>query len=306
MVLFCLLFVPITVNAQWVQTNWLDNEYITALATNGNSMFAVIDGGIFRSTNGGQNWTVIDSGIKNINVISIVANDNSIFIGADNGRIFSSMDDGTSWIQRSSVPTKFDVKSIAMSGSNIFVGTNGDGIFLTLDGSNWFSIDNGLGSSNTYVTSLAVSDNSIFASTDCGIYRFTNKLSWNRIEGPPGIVWSVVADSNHIFAGTFNHGIFVSNNDGNSWTAMNTGLINGDIMSLAISNNYILVGTYSEGVWSRLISEMTVSIVNPVFATTKSNIIHKTFSYNILGRKINKQNSHFGWKGDKKVGLKIE
>ena len=50
------------------------------------------------------------------------------------------------------------------------------------------------------------------------------------------------------FAGTYN-GVFLSNNNGANWTAVNTGLPNTDISSLAISGTNLFAGIYGHGVF---------------------------------------------------------
>jgi hypothetical protein len=67
---------------------------------------------------------------------------------------------------------------------------------------------------------------------------------WMQTSGPNGFYVScfAVLDTN-IFAGTMEGGVFLSTNNGTSWTAVNSGLTNNDIRSLAISGTNIFAGT---------------------------------------------------------------
>jgi photosystem II stability/assembly factor-like uncharacterized protein len=55
--------------------------------------------------------------------------------------------------------------------------------------------------------------------------------------------------SGHIFAGTWGGGVFLSTNNGTSWTGVNTGLTSTIVQSLAISGTNIFAGTFGGGVF---------------------------------------------------------
>jgi hypothetical protein len=69
----------------------------------------------------------------------------------------------------------------------------------------------------------------------------------------------------NLFAGTYRGGVFLSTNNGTSWTAVNTGLTNYHVQSLAVSpdetgGTNLFAGTYGGGVWRRPLSEMVTSV----------------------------------------------
>src|SRR5271169_5139892 len=71
---------------------------------------------------------------------------------------------------------------------------------------------------------------------------------WVQTNGPYGGVVSVFATSTfgrekNLFAGTWGGGVFLSTNNGTSWTAVNSGLTNFSIMSLAVSGTNLFAGT---------------------------------------------------------------
>ena len=55
-------------------------------------------------------------------------------------------------------------------------------------------------------------------------------------------------------------GVFLSTNNGTSWTAVNTGLTNTAVSALAVSGTNLFAGTGSGGVWRRPLSEMITSV----------------------------------------------
>jgi hypothetical protein len=79
-----------------------------------------------------------------------------------------------------------------------------------------------------------------------------------------------VSDAN-IFAGTWGGGVFLSTNSGTSWTAVNSGLTNSDVRALAVSptvggtgGTNLIAGTWGSGVWRRPLSEMIISVKEPI------------------------------------------
>jgi hypothetical protein len=64
---------------------------------------------------------------------------------------------------------------------------------------------------------------------------------WMQCNGISDTVYSLVSNSNFLFAGSKNYGVFLSNNNGNNW--IQTPLNNESISALATNSNYIFAGT---------------------------------------------------------------
>jgi len=110
----------------------------------------------------------------------------------------------------------------------------------------WLQVSNGMGNVNVF--SLAYSGNNIFAGTmGNGVYLSTNNgISWT-LSGLNGQnVRSLAVNGNHIFAGTQQLGVYLSANNGANWTQ--TQLDNEAVISLCVSGNNIFAGT-SNGVF---------------------------------------------------------
>ncbi len=206
----------------------------------------------------------------------LVANGNNIFAGTNDG-IFLSQDNGASWVNVGLLDTA--ILSLAVSSNNIFAGTYNDSMFLSLNngtswtkslsqnniftiaikGSNIFagnvngifrSIDNGnswLKIDSTILTkSLAISGNNIFAgSFGMCLYLSTNNgVSWSRIDTLYNY-WTIVAvKGDTVIMGKDGCGIYLTTDNGNNWVPKNTvGLTDLNIKSLTATNNNIFVGT---------------------------------------------------------------
>ena len=100
------------------------------------------------------------------------------------------------------------------------------------------------------------------------------------------IVTALAIDGNYVFAGTFGYGVYITQNNGVKWSAVNNGLINKYINSLVIKDSNIFVATNGDGVY---------------FSINKGNswnAINKGLSeININTLKINEDNIYAGGSG---------
>jgi ligand-binding sensor domain-containing protein len=72
------------------------------------------------------------------------------------------------------------------------------------------------------------------------LFTSTNPLhaQWIQTSVPyAGAVWSLAVSGTNLFAGTYDGGVFLSTNDGTSWTAVNNGLENPHVSCLVVSPN---------------------------------------------------------------------
>ena len=75
---------------------------------------------------------------------------------------------------------------------------------------------------------------------------------WVQTNGPyGGYVYCFAVSGTNLFVGTTGGGVFLSTNNGTSWTAVNTGLTNTVVLALAVSGTNLFAGNYYGGVWRR-------------------------------------------------------
>ena len=78
---------------------------------------------------------------------------------------------------------------------------------------------------------------------------------WGQTNGLSGeTVEALVVSGTNLFAGTSGDGVFLSTNNGTSWTQVNSGLANKNVYALAVSPNgagdtNLFAGTYGGGVY---------------------------------------------------------
>ena len=213
------------------------------------ALYAGSNKGVFISTDNGASWHTGDPSLKHVNSLSF--GENGLWAGTDDG-IFRSTDGGESWTAHDSglMAPDMDIETIAVHDGVVFAGC-GPGVYQSTDnGAYWTLYDSGL--TTTYVKSLAVNGEKLFAGTvGGGIFRSTdNGEHWeeanNGISGSDGKrVNTLTAVNGTLFTGTF-AGVFISRDDGETWRSAGWGVVSGNnVLSVAAGGGNVFAGTYS-------------------------------------------------------------
>jgi photosystem II stability/assembly factor-like uncharacterized protein len=201
-------------------TSWTDisigvmgGNYVRAIAKIGSNLFAGTEGnGLFRSTDNGMNWKPANGSLKDNTLIRAIETDwnGSIFVETQTS-IFRSDNEGKSWKALNFTPPG-NLLSMVVSGSNIFTGQQDDaGVYRSTDEGESWSLTSLRGVS---VRSFAVIGNEVFAGT-------------------------------HNFSNIGGRGIFLTADNGTTWTEINNGLdiITTNVRTFAADNTYLYTGT---------------------------------------------------------------
>ena len=88
-----------TASGQWVKLNLPANSTVYALAAISSTIFAGTfgSGGVLRSSDSGNSWISVNSGLTNINTRSFGVRDTEIFAGTKGGGASLSTNKGNSW-----------------------------------------------------------------------------------------------------------------------------------------------------------------------------------------------------------------
>ena len=223
----------------------------------GNIIFAGNESGVHLSTNGGINWSQTSFNYFTMSLTSI---SNYLFAGTLSNGLHYSTNNGTNWnVLIPSLPTIF---GLATSGSNIVMGLSAtSGIQYSSNfGANWIYTN----INNNTIYKLDAFGNNVFAITDYyGAYLSTNNgANFGGIYGNNANAFTM-HDSN-IFVGTTNSGVYLSTNMGMNWTQKNQGFGTGLILirDMCISNNYIFAAWMNKSVWRRSYPEILMGIRN--------------------------------------------
>ncbi len=285
-----------------VAASGLSNKTVKSMTSSGNNTFAgTLGSGTFLSSDKGASWKSVNTGLTNSNINALMTNSSTIFAGTNAG-VFTSTDQGSTWTAINKGLTTTYIASLATDGTNLYAGTYGGGMFLSTDnGGSWNAINSGLGSDS--INTILINGSNVFAGTNSsGVYMSSdNGSNWQSTSS--GLtnthVWSMVASGSHIFAGTGGGGkhngtgggtgggkgrggIFLSNNNGLTWTPENNGLPKTDVRSLYISGLYLIAGTADSNVWKQPLSALISGTPEANTARTELHIYPNPASENLI------------------------
>ncbi|NVO04406.1 MAG: T9SS type A sorting domain-containing protein, partial [Bacteroidetes bacterium] len=220
---------------------------VSKLAINSyNEIFAGAYGwspGLFKSINGGNSWTEIDSTFtdKTIYDLMIDSNDN-IYVLTSDGEMHISTDRGNSW---SNYPTNIITACSIFHDEiheKILIGSMGDGIYSSDDALvNWEWLSDSLNNTNVFSFNQNMSGD-LYCGTDLSIFKSTNNgEKWNKLDFPEvrnNIIRKIVSNANgYVFACTDQMGLYRSINNGLTWQNIDNGITHGQMLDMTVNIN---------------------------------------------------------------------
>ena len=194
-------------------------------------------GGIWKTTDGAQNWTPLTDYFSNLNVYSVAldpANSNTYFFGANNGDIFKSTDAGATWNLLATIgnsvvnkivihPTDSNIMFATAENVGIYKSINGGATWTTaVSDSRGYDIEFKPGDPSV----VYISGGGFHKSIDGGltfttITGFTNGPKMIGVSADnPEVVYVLEALQNRF------GGFYTSSNGGDSFTKLNHGNLN--------------------------------------------------------------------------------
>ncbi len=235
--------------ASWAEVAALagNSVYDISFAPNGAAYVGTTES-IWKSTNGGLNWTHLNLGIGGNDVVLAVTldptNPNTIWAGVSEAlgnqtqTVLRSTNGGTNWTNMTPPMSPMGCRGIAIQQSNpskvyaCFGGDFGGGaVWVTTNGGlNWFNRSAGLPANpmNDVIhdgSRVLLCGGMLFGSQTVGLYASTNDgASWTPIHDgswPSLIIRDIDLDPNDpatIVLGSDGRGVFLSTNAGVSWS----------------------------------------------------------------------------------------
>jgi photosystem II stability/assembly factor-like uncharacterized protein len=248
-----MLCISIRGDAQWKQTRGPSSGYITCLSAYGDTLYAGTYAGLYMSTNKGQNWSSINSGLEGNLIFTLLKSGANLVTAAYYGN-FMSTDDGKNWWGGNDPP-----KCLLKLGSVIFSAPSHFQTILrsTNDGEEWLvqlvKLDD-----SPKINSLIGVDSILFAGTNKGVF-FSNDLGVSWTVADSGLInyniFFLASIGNNVCAST-DSGIFLSSDNGISWNRTNNELDGKDITCLAAQGTTCYAGT-TDGIYYSLDSCIT-------------------------------------------------
>lgn len=228
--------------------------------SNGKLFLSTVSGGVFMSVTPGGNWISTGPGITQSNVPALISDSSAVYAGCILAGVFRSTDLGQSW-SRFALGEGDLLYSLHKNDQAFFIGLAGGGYRSTNNGANWSSISSGLLNANVF--SLDSKPGHLFAGTDRGFFRSSDLgASWTESSQGLPAPWinEIKVINGAVLAATRNDGIYISLNNGNTWTAMNSGMADTNILSISYNSSYVFAGSAQGNVWKIPVQSIPVSV----------------------------------------------
>jgi len=202
-----------------------------------NPLYAVSSTTLYVSRDSGVTWLVDSSGLGTAYAWDISVDTSGFVYAATTNGLFIQNPDTDTWHPVTSLTQAASLYRVWVDGKNrILVGGNGGGLFIsTNNGSSWQIDTAGIGNQTANLIAddpygnLYVVTNNPFTNAD-QIFKSTGGTSaWQEIDGPIGslvvnnIAINALIGDSVLYAGT-SFGLFVSTDQGNTWTMNNQGI----------------------------------------------------------------------------------
>lgn len=247
--ILCSLFVK-NVNAQ-VSWSQVDGPYGGTIhdihVTSNGYIFISTNIGLYRSTNGGQNWQLKDNGTYSSSITVIAGNLNDeLYVGTLGGYIFRSSNYGASWMLVNQGMTSSNISALNIAQNNFIYTTDGG-----MPGNVFLSEDNG----NSWQIIAA-------------------NLAFHLID-------IVINDSNYVYVISGTNGVFRTKNYGQSWETINDSLENDNISAIAnMEDGLILLGVGKDlyvsenygDYWDKRVDNLSNGLISTIYVKSPDQI----------------------------------
>ncbi len=175
--------------------------------------------------------------------------DGSVYAAREDN-IFRTDDGGQSWVNVSNGAVRADILCLHVTPSgDLFAGVFSRGVYWSYDGGETWDNDqltnDPHGGQGSTILGVGVSQSDVIFA---GSFRSLNGgASWLEMESY-GNAWAFDSADN-VYAGT-GHGVRISDDQGGTWTDINTGMEDKRVIALALnSQNHIYAGTWYDGLF---------------------------------------------------------
>ena len=237
----------------WQETTVPKGDYVVSIAfdSTGNIFAATQYGGVFRTTDNGDHWTQVNSGLPEYYATCLAGLPDSSILAGVYGGFYRSTDQGMNWNERFRTDSMSTSMSMTTDASGyFFAATGATGIFRSTNfGKTWSRTRAGLTDSTINFVRISAGRDVFAGSWTSGLFRSTDMgASWAATSLANIPVVAMVEDSpKHFIAGTCCSGVYASSDNGTSWNQ--SGLAGSRIRALAVTAKGRIVAGTEDGMY---------------------------------------------------------
>jgi hypothetical protein len=204
---------------------------------------------IARTSDNGKTWEIANLASIDAQVSAMAYGNNVFYVGTIGDGLYRSTNDGVQLVQTGLATGILDVRAILANGPTVYVGTR-DSIYRSTDsGVNWTRVY----IAETPVISLSLVGNTVYAGVARAsgglLYRSTDGTNWTATTLAQAVT-SVVQVGSTLIAGVIPNqnspvGVYVSTDNGATWTAAGNGLTTPFTFKLLTLGNLVYAATGS-------------------------------------------------------------
>lgn len=226
--------------------------------TRGSDIYITTDSGVYRSTNNGNNWLHITSGINPVpSADGLFFKGDTLYIGTKLGVYYSSGNFSSWTLANTGLPLKA-ATSFAYYNGNLYTTIFSSGVFVSSNnGASWSAANYNLTGSLLNLRCVYVFNNTLYVSCNGGIFTLGND-TWNSVStGLPSdfayFYW-LTSTPGKLITCTYGKAVYVTTNNGASWTQKISGLASGSINAKKIITvgNILYAATTNNGVYKSI------------------------------------------------------
>jgi hypothetical protein len=164
-------------------------------------IYALTGNGIYYTPDNGSTWGIFSQG-WNTNVLSMVVNGDTVYVGTKNNGIYRSLDAGVSW-QNFFSGQLLDVNALSIFKGKVLAGTN-TGLFYSLNYGVLWTMSN----VNDDISSFCIKGADIFATSSSGggVFHYTSDTNYTWVAVNTGLanteVQNLAVNDTFLYAAT--------------------------------------------------------------------------------------------------------
>jgi len=264
--------------------------------------------GIFKSTDTGQHWFEINTGLDSLaRIITTLAihphSPDTVYAGTLNDGIYKTVDGGQQWFLIPNGLGSSDIRSISIDPENpdiLYAGSgNGFGIYKSVDGGeNWTPSNYGIQlKCPTYLSAFgrAVEGMSMDTRNPFLTGQDYESQLWTKVLD----IAIDPANPKNVYAADYGSGIYYSPDRGESWAKINNGLTFKEVTSLTISGDgtVLYTGTSGAGVFRMVLANKAPGIEYAIPGTADTVTIYQgdSLDFEIKTFDLNNDTIIFAW-----------